>query len=123
MKNIIILLLLLFFSCKKVDTLKDIPKPIVVTLPVTNITSTTAILNGNIVSDGGVLVSSKGFYYWNKNESPKVILNLSYTNSTTYYCYVDGLTPGTVYDIEAWANNDLFLIAGDTITFKTLDQK
>jgi hypothetical protein len=123
MKNIIFLILLLFISCKEKDIFNDIPKPIVVTLPVTNVTSTTAFLNGKIVSDGGVPVSSKGFYFGPENEPSQIIPDLSIPNynSTIIGCFVKDLAPGTVYKVRAWVNNGIFLIAGDSITFKTLN--
>ena len=72
--------------------------PSITTNAITGVTVTNMTLNGNVTSDGGATVTSRGFYFGtssNVTSNPQYSsgsgtgafsLNVSVTGSTTYYC-------------------------------------
>jgi hypothetical protein len=94
--------------------------PIVAILNTNGITSTGAILNAEIVSDGGYDIIEKGFCY-GRNNLPSINDNKikSTTIGSQYSKTISGLTPGTKYYIRAYATNILGLTYSNTDTFQT----
>lgn len=64
-KNLILLLLiqLMILGCSKDEISIDYYKPVITTLCVSEIANTTAICGGNIISDGGKLITAKGLVW------------------------------------------------------------
>jgi hypothetical protein len=95
--------------------------PLLVTAAVTSITSASAVSGGNITSDNGEIVTSRGVCY---NTSP----NPTITNSKTtlcpgvgpFTCTLLGLAPGTTYYLRAYATNSVGTSYGNELNFKTL---
>jgi hypothetical protein len=102
-----------------------------ITLPVaqlttvvpTYITSTTAVSGGDIITDFGTEITSRGVC-WSTNPLPKVKNNYTVDGSGvgTYVSKLKGLIPSTKYYLRAYATNQGGIVYGDTISFKTLDQ-
>ena len=92
------------------------------TLDVTDITENSAIAGGEILSDGNTLITSKGVC-WSVNQTPSIedsfITNEE--DTTSFQCFVEGLTPITQYYVRAFASNEFGDFYGDEISFITQD--
>lgn len=93
----------------------------ITTNSVASITSTTATTGGNISSDGGAQVTSRGVCY-GTNQNPSV--TGSKTNDGTgtgnFHSSLSGLIPNTTYYVRAYAINSTGTTYGEEISFKTL---
>jgi beta-glucanase (GH16 family) len=115
------LLLLLFFSCKKeikVDQTTSVP---VLTTNVTNITSTSADIDGNVTNNGGSVLTDQGFC-WGINDLPNLPGNKTSfgTGSESFTIKMTGLTPGTNYYVRAYATSSVGTGYGNQKIFQTL---
>ena len=95
----------------------------VTTASITQITETTAVIGGNVTSDGGAEVTERGVVY-STNPNP-VITNLNNTirpcgsgiGAFTYN--MTGLQSGTTYYVRAYAKNDAGTAYGEELVFTT----
>ena len=96
--------------------------PNLTTTAITNLNGTTATSGGNITSDGGSAVTSRGVC-WNTTGSPTRALTTKTSDGTGtggYTSAITGLTSGTTYYVRAYATNDAGTCYGDEIQFTTL---
>jgi hypothetical protein len=100
-------------------TLVDLPK--VRTAAVTDITKTSAVLNGEVTYDGGGEVTARGVV-WGSNENPTLEDNVMDGGTGTGEFSVDltGLEIFTTYHVRAWATNSVGTAYGENISFTTL---
>lgn len=94
--------------------------PTVSTTSVTNITASTASSGGNISSNGGLSVTSRGVC-WNTTGSPTTA-NSTTSNGTGVGSFSSGLTSlseGTTYYVRAYAVNSAGTAYGNQISFQT----
>ena len=95
--------------------------PTVTTAVVTQITETSAVVGGNVTSDGNASVTERGVVY-STNPNP-VITNLNNTirpcgSGTGEFTYtITGLQSGTTYYVRAYAKNDAGTAYGEEVTF------
>ena len=100
--------------------------PTVTTSFVTQITETSAVAGGNVMSDGNASVTERGVVY-SKNPNP-VITNLSNTirpcgSGIGEFTYtMSGLQPNTTYYVRAYAKNDVGTAYGEVVIFTTLEE-
>lgn len=95
--------------------------PLVTSLSVTNVTATAAKSGGQIVSDGGLTLNSKGVV-WSTSNNPTVSLTTKTnegTESTNYSSRLFGLLPNTTYFMRAYATNDKGTGYGTEISLTT----
>ncbi len=80
--------------------------PTIVTIPVTGLTSTSAVSGGNAISAGASAVTSKGVC-WSTSPDPTVNENKTTdgTGAGAYRSSITGLTPNTTYYVRAYATN------------------
>ena len=94
--------------------------PVVLTLDMTDITSTTAKGHGKVTDQGGSAVTERGIC-WSTSPSPTT--NGSHANSGTgtgeYTVSISNLTPGTKYYVRAYATNDQGTTYGEQNDFTT----
>ena len=101
-------------------------KPTVNTAAASNITSTTATLNGNITSDGGATITARGFVYTTDLNTNLTVGTTGVTNvivsGTTgvFEKEVTGLTAGMEYLYKAYASNSEGTTYGGQQSFITL---
>ena len=95
--------------------------PTVTTTAVTSITQTTATSGGNVTSDGGATVTSRGVC-WSTTSGP--VATGSHTTdgsgTGTFTSNITGLTKGTVYYLRAYATNSVGTSYGSEVSFTTL---
>ena len=94
--------------------------PTVTTDPVSSITFNGAVCGGNAISDGGAPVTGKGVC-WSTSANPTTANSKTIDGSGTgsFTSNITGLTPGTEYNIRAYATNSVGTAYGANIAFTT----
>jgi len=95
--------------------------PTLSTASPTNITQTTTQSGGNITSDGGAAITSRGVV-WDTNPNPTIALNtktIDGTGSGIFTSQITGLKENTTYYVRAYATNSVGTAYGNQLTFKT----
>jgi uncharacterized protein (TIGR02145 family) len=95
--------------------------PTVTSAGVTNILQTTATSGGNVTSDGGPSVTTRGVC-WSTSSNPTTANSHTIDGSGTgiYVSSLTGLTLNTLYYIRAYATNSVATAYGNEMTFTTL---
>jgi len=99
--------------------------PIVTTSNATNFTSVQATFTGNVVSDGGAVVTKRGFCFsiiTNPTIASDTILVNDGLSIGNFYAMITTLTPNTIYYVRAFATNSAGTAYGNEITFTTKGQ-
>lgn len=100
--------------------------PTIETTPVYDETSTTAKSGGQILSDGGSPISSKGIV-WSITTNPIVETSTTFTNAgsgnATFISDINNLVPGTTYYVKAYAKNSIGTAYGTQRQFKAIPLK
>lgn len=107
-------------SCNKDDdNIAGIP--VLTTTAVTDITQTTAKSGGNITSDGGATVTSRGVC-WGTNQTPTISDNKTTdgTGADNFTSSISGLSANTTYYVRAYATNSIGTAYGSAMSFTTL---
>ena len=97
--------------------------PTVTTSPVTNITPTSALMNGIAVSTGGTnqSITERGFGYTTQNFGGGVQAGTGVGNFSAPPSQPPGLQPNTTYNVTAYAKNTAGLVGyGAAVSFTTL---
>jgi uncharacterized protein (TIGR02145 family) len=106
-----------------VRCIKDtIALPTLATVPAINITDTSAIVGGNITTDGGATITSRGLC-WGTTVIPTINNNKT-TNGTGTGAFtgtITGLKADSIYYVRAYATNSVGTVYGTQISFKTLN--
>lgn len=107
----------LISGCKKTDTIK---LPLLSTVPIANITFTSATSGGNISSDGNATVTAKGVC-WSTSSNPAISDSKTSDGNGTgqFASNITGLTSGTLYFVRAYATNSAGTAYGDEMSFST----
>ncbi|MBA7520567.1 hypothetical protein ES705_12663 [subsurface metagenome] len=101
-------------------TLQNIVSPTVSTNSPTSITTTSAIVGGEVTSDGGATVTERGIYWGTKQNPRSTGTKLAIGSGTgSFSTTLTELSPGTPYYVEAYAVNTVGPGYGDTVSFKT----
>ena len=114
------IIIVLAAACTKEDSI-EVTLPVVTTLNVSGITSTTAICGGNITSDGGADITARGIC-WSITPDPTIADYKSNDGSVGtggYSCSIFGLTGNTTYYVRAYATNSEGTGYGDGKLFTT----
>ena len=98
--------------------------PTASTTAASDITSTTATLNGNITSDGGATITARGFVYATSNADLIIgttdVTNVIVSGTTGVFTEnITGLTAGTKYYYRAYATNSVDTTYGEVQSFTT----
>ncbi len=94
--------------------------PVVTTGTVSNITTTTATVGGEVTNDGGATVTARGIC-WSTSANPTITDNHSSETGTigTFTSDLSGLIPATMYHVRAYATNSVGTSYGDDVVFTT----
>jgi uncharacterized protein (TIGR02145 family) len=116
--SLILVSLLVFTSRCEMEKPATLPE--LSTVPITDITSTSAICGGTIVSDGGSPVTARGVC-WSLNYEPTISDNVSSDGEGigNFTSSVDGLTSGSIYFIRSYATNNIGTAYGNKFLFIT----
>ena len=108
-------------SCGEVlsFTTSQVAKPTVVTLPSTNVTESSAVINGSITDAGDGEVTECGFYYGTTSNPTTKIANSSVANKFSYNLM--SLKEGTTYYYKAYAKNSKGESCGEVLSFTTTE--
>ena len=98
--------------------------PTASTTAASDITATTATLNGNITSDGGAEITERGFVYATSNTDLIIgttgVTDVTVSGTTGVFTEnITGLTAGTKYYYRAYATNSLGTTYGEVQSFTT----
>lgn len=108
----------IFASCEKDDVVN---MPVLTTAAVTNVTSTTATVGGEITDNGGGDITASGVCY--ATVAAPTTAN-SYTTgapaSGAYTTDLTALAPATTYYLRAYATNSAGTSYGNEVSFTTL---
>ena len=122
-KNCIIVILLFgtaiyLPSCKKEETPPTLP--VVATTNVSDITKTTALIEGTLVNDGGTEITDLGVC-WSTSPNPTISSNKTtiVSGSNPFTESITGLTADTKYYVRAYATNSAGTSYGNEVTFTT----
>ena len=98
--------------------------PVLSTMEVTEITSTTATSGGEITDDGGAEISKRGVV-WGTEEDPTLESNDGFTEDGhgigEFVSELTDLTPNTTYYVRAYATNPAGTQYGQQKSFTTLE--
>ncbi len=94
--------------------------PVVTTNPASSVTTTSAVTGGNVLSDGGATVTTRGVC-WSTNTNPTTADNTMSSGSGTgvFISSLSGLSPGTLYYVRAYATNSAGTAYGNQVSFFT----
>ncbi len=94
--------------------------PVLTTSSITNITQTTAQCGGNVTSDGGAPVTTRGVC-WSMSPTPTIADSKTTDGSGTgsFTSSITGLTAGTDYYVRAYATNSAGTGYGGVDSFTT----
>tara|TARA_B100001769_G_scaffold251218_1_gene224711 strand:+ start:37 stop:720 length:684 start_codon:yes stop_codon:yes gene_type:complete len=124
MKKLLLLSALLIFACTDDEGNPCIYEPTLSTEAVTDISETSATLNGviSIVSENCdiALGGMQGFVY-STNPSPTNDDNVEVVYGTDISTTIDNLIPNTTYYVRVFITNSLGDFYGDEISFSTTD--
>jgi uncharacterized protein (TIGR02145 family) len=95
--------------------------PTVTTSQVINFTANSASIGGNIISDGGAAVTSRGVCWSWKQTYPTTddFITSDGTGIGGFASSLTGLTAHTIYDVRAYATNSRGTGYGDNVEFTT----
>jgi uncharacterized protein (TIGR02145 family) len=106
---------LLASGCKKKPEI-----PTINTLAVSGITVSTAVTGGNITSDGGADIMTRGVCW---GISPLPVISGSHTSENkgtgSFSSNLTGLNPNTLYYVRAYATNEAGTAYGNEVSFTT----
>ncbi|MEY4964059.1 MAG: hypothetical protein RLZZ323_1378 [Bacteroidota bacterium] len=96
--------------------------PVLTTIATSSLTSTGVVTGGNISSDGGGTITSRGVV-WGTSANPTISLTTKTTDGTgsgSFTSTVTGLIGNTQYYIRSYATNSAGTSYGNEISFTTL---
>ncbi len=119
------ILLIIMSSCNKdedTNTNNILSNPVLSTIPISNISYTSSICGGNVTSDGGSAITSRGVC-WSTLQNPTISDNktIDGTGSGEYISHITDLTPATTYFVKAYATNSVGTAYGNEISFTTYE--
>ncbi len=102
-------------------TISENALPVVETTPASSVTQSTAQSGGNVIYEGGSVVTACGVC-WSTSENP-----VMYDSCTTdgsgegsFISYITGLSSNSTYYVAAYATNNVGTAYGDHLNFTTL---
>lgn len=111
--------LALFTSCEEDEKAKMLPE--VATAEVSDITTTSAIGGGEIVSNGNADITASGLVYSSTNATPTIADSKTEEATTdgSFTSNLEGLASGTTYHVRAYATNSVGTGYGEVVEFMT----
>ena len=104
------------------EAVVDPVQPEVETYVATNITETSATLNGNFLSLGNQTITAQGFEWRPLSATDDDFVSVNVPGTTTLTYNLTGLTANTNYIYRTFATTALGTVYGAAVTFTTLEQ-
>ena len=102
--------------------LPNITTPTVTTSSVSDFTSDSAVLGGNVTNDGNAAVTERGVVYGTTQNPTTANTKIAIGSGTgSFNSTVSGLTSNTTYYVRAYANNSMGTSYGTQVNFVTLN--
>jgi PKD repeat protein len=102
-------------------TAQPVTPTVITTIPVINITYTSATGGGNVTSDGGTAITARGVCYATTPNPTISGLHTTEPGTTGVFTSdITGLSPQTTYYLKAYATNSIGTGYGEQTTFTTL---
>ena len=97
--------------------------PTIITMDVTDITETSAVVGGEVTSDGGAEVTARGIC-WSTSQNPTIENDKTVEGSGlgSFQSNLVGLSQNTTYYVRAYATNSAGTAYGYEVSFKTLEE-
>ena len=113
----LLLIFIFFTNCKK----EEIPVVTLKTYEATNITSSSAMVQGEIISDGGAAITKRGVCISAK-QNPTLVDGhvVSTSNENEFLVEISGLKPNTKFYYRAFAVCSSGIFYGGEMNFTTL---
>ena len=94
--------------------------PSIICTPVSSITQTSAMSGGNVISNGGASVISRGVC-WSMQQNPTIsdLKTIDGLGNGAFNSQITGLSPYTTYFLRAYATNIVGTAYSNEITFST----
>jgi hypothetical protein len=95
--------------------------PVIETLEVTDLTQTSAVSGGDVISIGNSPITARGIC-WSTTDNPTITDNVITDPATTtgeFITLIEGLITGTTYYVRAFATNASGTSYGEVIVFST----
>ena len=99
-------------------TTNEVTGAVLTTTEVSALTSTSAVVGGNITDDGGGNITARGVY-WGTSPNPTVNKTTNGTGTGDFTSNLTGLSDGTVYYYRAYATNSSGTTYGQEFSFIT----
>jgi hypothetical protein len=115
-------LFLAFVACIMFACKPDLEKPTVVTSPISQITETSAVAGGEVTSDGGAEVTSRGVC-WSLVSNPTIEneKTVDGVGVGSFQSSLSSLSQNTTYYLRAYATNSEGTSYGKEVSFTTLE--
>ena len=100
------------------------PTATVTTAGISEITSTSAVSGGEIISGGGATITAWGIC-WSTSQNPALYNDASYGTTgdiggmSVFIGYLSGLNPATIYYVRAYVINSSGVAYGNQVSFTT----
>jgi uncharacterized protein (TIGR02145 family) len=123
MKNMFLILGILFFLAGCKMTIVEEPTktiPTLTTVQITSVTDTSALSGGSVVNDGDDAITLRGICWANK-PNPTISDNkmIDSLGMKEFVCKMTGLAGNTVYYVRAFATNSIGTSYGNELSFTT----
>lgn len=95
--------------------------PVLAATSASSVTASSAIIGGNITSDGADVITTSGVC-WGTSPNPDISLSTKTTDGSgigSFTSSISGLTAGTTYYVRSYATNSLGTGYGDQISFNS----
>jgi uncharacterized protein (TIGR02145 family) len=118
--SLLLLLVTLFYGCKKETPAKI---PVLSTAPIINVTAITATSGGSISSDGGAAISVRGVC-WGLTADPTTADSKTTDGDGTgqFVSTLNNLSAGETYHVRAYATNSIGTAYGNDLSFTALGE-
>jgi uncharacterized protein (TIGR02145 family) len=118
--SLLLLLVTLFYGCKKETPAKI---PVLSTAPIINVTAITATSGGSISSDGGAAISVRGVC-WGLTADPTTADSKTTDGDGTgqFVSTLNDLSAGETYHVRAYATNSIGTAYGNDLSFTALGE-
>ena len=115
-------LFIVFIACILVSCKPDLEKPTVVSSPISHITETSAVAGGEVTSDGGAEVTSRGVC-WSIDSNPTIENDKTIDGEGvgSFQSNLSDLSQNTTYYVRAYATNSEGTSYGEEVSFTTLE--